>query len=203
MSRRLFIGVQPPDDVKNSLLRLEYGLHDIRWVPPESFHITLRFLGNIDEAALPELDYHLGSINFAALTYNINGLGFFKKGKFCTHLWAAITPEEDFMEFARSVNAPFESGITAKKFARNYKPHITLARPKKRLMKDVTSFLEHNAIFQIRDIPLTEFHVYESFLHEDGPEYEIIGTYHAVDVPDDTPETPDGIQTGITTRSQG
>jgi 2'-5' RNA ligase len=181
MSRRLFIGVEPPEDIKGALLRLEYGLPDIRWVPPESFHITLRFLGNVDEASLPELDYHLGSISFAAMHYSINGIGYFKKGKYCTHLWAGIAPDEDFMEFARSVNAYFEPGITAQKFARNYKPHITLARPKKREMKDVTSFLEHNALFKIRDIPLTEFHVYESFLHEDGPEYQIIGTYQAQD----------------------
>lgn len=181
MTRRLFIGIEPPADVRNTLLRLEYGLEGIRWVPPESFHITLRFLGNVDEAALPELDFTLGNLHFPALTYSIDGIGYFKKGKYCTHLWAGIAPEEDFMEFARSVNAVFDTGLTAKSFARHYKPHITLARPKNKAMKDITSFLEHNAIFKIRDIPLTEFHVYESFLHQDGPEYQIIGTYQALD----------------------
>lgn len=181
MMQRLFIGIAPPEDIRRELVRLQYGIDGIRWIPPENFHITLRFLGLVAEEDLPDLDLLLSEVDFTSFRYDLDGAGYFKKGKYCTHLWLRVAPDPPLMEFARRVNGKFDFGLTEKSFARDYLPHITLARPKKHTMRDITPFLEHNAMFSLRGIPAEQFHLYRSFLHQDGAEYQIIADYPARD----------------------
>ena len=50
MSLRLFIAIPIPEDITERLLTLEADVPGASWRLPEHFHLTLRFLGEIDEA---------------------------------------------------------------------------------------------------------------------------------------------------------
>src|SRR5215212_4050057 len=57
---RIFTGLEIPDDVGQSLALLRGGLPGARWVEPENYHVTLRFIGDIDDAMARDIDAALG-----------------------------------------------------------------------------------------------------------------------------------------------
>lgn len=176
---RIFIGLDVTDNVEKALTRLEYGLEDMNWVDPKNFHLTLRFLDDLNAEQIDAVKYTLSKIVFAPFTMDIDGVGYFRKGSKCTALWASIAENDDLMNLVGTVNAQFESPLSLTRFFKSFTPHITLARPKKHKVKDVQSFIDHNQIFQIRDIPVNAFYLYESHITDKGADYEILETYSA------------------------
>ena len=63
MSLRLFIAIPVPDEIAQRLLTLESDVPGASWRLPEHFHLTLRFLGEIDEAMARDVDHELGQID--------------------------------------------------------------------------------------------------------------------------------------------
>ena len=59
---RLFVGLALPEPVRWQLGLLCTGLPGVRWVPPENFHITLRFIGEVDGGTLHDVDAALAGI---------------------------------------------------------------------------------------------------------------------------------------------
>ncbi|HET6224144.1 MAG TPA: 2'-5' RNA ligase family protein, partial [Dongiaceae bacterium] len=53
---RLFVALSLPEDVRWQLSLLCSGLPNVRWVPPENFHITLRFIGEVDGGEMQDID---------------------------------------------------------------------------------------------------------------------------------------------------
>jgi len=176
---RIFIGLDVPENVERALTRLEYGLADMSWVDPKTFHVTLRFIGDVTDHELDIVKFTLEQIRFNPFKLHLNGVGYFKKRKKCTAIWAGVEETEELMALTEGINAKFDTGINLKKFFSNFKPHITLALPENHTVKDVQSFVDHNHIFAMRDIPITEFHLYESRDTDAGPDYDILETYVA------------------------
>ena len=52
---RLFTGLEIPEDIGHSLSTLRGGLPGARWIDPENYHVTLRFIGDIDGVAANEI----------------------------------------------------------------------------------------------------------------------------------------------------
>ncbi len=65
---RLFAAIELPDDVKQGLVALQTPIPTARWVPPEHMHLTLRFIGDVDNAQVASLIDSLRETQFPALT---------------------------------------------------------------------------------------------------------------------------------------
>ena len=59
---RLFVGLEIPREVGQALSLLRGGLPGARWIDPENYHITLRFIGDIDDMMAREIAYTLGKV---------------------------------------------------------------------------------------------------------------------------------------------
>ena len=59
---RLFTGLEIPDDIRESLSMLRGGLPGARWIDPENYHITLRFVGDVDDVIAREIVFMLGQV---------------------------------------------------------------------------------------------------------------------------------------------
>ena len=59
---RLFTGLEIPADVAQSLAMLRGGLPGARWIDPENYHLTLRFIGDVDDALAHEVASLLGRV---------------------------------------------------------------------------------------------------------------------------------------------
>ena len=95
MVLRLFVGIAVPDRVRDAIQPLQSGLPRARWVRPENLHVTLRFIGEIDDDDLAE-DIHiaLSGIRAPAFELSIRGLGRFESGGRTRLLWAGIEGTE-------------------------------------------------------------------------------------------------------------
>lgn len=130
---RLFVAVIPPGPVLRDLARVVAPLvgrgetEGLRWTRDEGRHITLTFLGEVGEAALPRLTPHLAraAARYTPLVLRLAGAGRFGERT----LWAGVEGDtERLSRLARSVAAGARRcGITADE-GRDFRPHLTLAR---------------------------------------------------------------------------
>lgn len=127
---RLFVAVTPPGEVIEELRIVTAGLHelapDLRWTPPEQWHVTLVFLGAVGDDVVDGLARRL---NRAAARHPPLSLSLGSGGRFGHRvLWTGVHGDRDGLRrladsagaAARRSRLPVEH--------RPYRPHLTLAR---------------------------------------------------------------------------
>ncbi len=127
---RLFIGIPLPASVAEELAKLAAQLRKkedgLRWSAPESWHITLQFLGSVDAQRYGCVVERLCEVRSAAVPVAVEELGMFDRaGVF----FAALKTAPELAALQRRVTAAME-GCGFVPEARPYHPHITLARSK-------------------------------------------------------------------------
>ncbi|SET99047.1 RNA 2',3'-cyclic phosphodiesterase [Paenibacillus sp. NFR01] len=133
-SRRLFIAVPLPGALKEQLKQLSEGLpQSMRFASRthrEDYHITLQFLGDTAESAIPALVAAMREVaaESGPFVLSLDGLGSFGQDDAPRVLWAGISGERDELSRLqrRVTEATAPLGFIAEK--RPYAPHITLAR---------------------------------------------------------------------------
>ena len=142
----------------------------VRWTAPESWHITLQFLGNATEEQLECLKVRLREVRAAAVSVKLGDLGCFDRaGVFFADV--PVTPEISALQ--RSIVAATSlCGFAAE--ARPFHPHITLARLKGQGRGAELRALKSKIHSQPAFTPFTarEFVLYESHLGAGGARYE-------------------------------
>src|SRR5260221_3473887 len=74
---RLFTALEIPSEIVQSMARLRGGLPGARWVEPENYHLTLRFIGDVDDALADEIADLLSKVERPAFDLRIEGLDSF------------------------------------------------------------------------------------------------------------------------------
>lgn len=124
---RLFTGLEVPADVGFELAMYRGGLPGARWIDPENYHITLRFIGDVDEGVARELFMSLGEAKRRpAMDIALDDLASFGGDK-PRSIFARVAPSQGLIELqsahermARRLGLPPEK--------RKFTPHVTLAR---------------------------------------------------------------------------
>lgn len=164
---RLFVAIDLPDDVKAALAGLPPELPAARWVHPEELHLTLRFIGEVDEQSCSAIKTALSVVEFAAFPLTLCGVGHFPPGRHPRVLWVGMNPCEGLLQLQQKIElALIEAGITDDE--RRFSPHITIARLKETAPAAVDKFeMLHGALacptFEVR-----EFILYSSVLARKG-----------------------------------
>src|SRR6516165_12836770 len=94
---RLFTGLEIPRHVAESLAMMRGGLPGARWIDPENYHLTLRFIGDIDDALAHEIVGMLGRVHRQAFDLRLDGLTSFG-GRKPRAVVAAVAPVAPLME---------------------------------------------------------------------------------------------------------
>jgi 2'-5' RNA ligase len=140
---RAFIAIQLSEGLKSQIgelrsqLRLRAReLRGVSWVQPDGIHLTLRFLGEIEEAQVGALGRVImdAAVGVAPFTLKIGGLGAFPSIQRAKVLWLGVNDESGCNALAR-LQAAIEHGIIDLGFApedRAFSPHLTLARIRER-----------------------------------------------------------------------
>ncbi len=100
---------------------------EVRWVAAESWHVTLKFIGEKSEAAVAEIETALSSISQDGFEISFRGYGFFPTVKAARVFWIGIEAGEGLAVLARAVDEKL-SAIGIAKEEREFSPHLTLAR---------------------------------------------------------------------------
>ena len=74
---RLFTALEIPPSIGRGLSQLRGGLFGARWIDAENYHITLRFIGDVDERAAHDIAQALGAVRPRALSVTLEGLTYF------------------------------------------------------------------------------------------------------------------------------
>jgi 2'-5' RNA ligase len=173
---RLFVAVPLPEAVRDRLAGLGAGLPGARWVEADNMHVSLRFIGEVDEGAAEDLDAALSAIHGAAFDLSLAGVGCFESGRRVRVVWAGVNPSPALTHLHGKVeSAVVRSGFGPER--RKFKPHVTLARLKNTPVGKVGGFLEAGHGFAAGPVPVTRFTLYRSHLTRDGAHYEALAEY--------------------------
>jgi len=197
---RLFVAIAPPAAVLDELDALtrphRTGRQDLRWTSREAWHVTLAFLGQVDESAAARL---LPRLERAARRHHTFRLAFSGAGAFpaparANVLWSGLSGDRGALaHLAESVAAgASRAGAPPPDRGRRFRPHLTLARC--RMPTDVTELVA--ALAGYRGSPWTadRIHLVRSRLGAtEQPRYTTLGSWplRRPD-PDPGPEGPEG-----------
>lgn len=167
---RLFIAVPMPGSVAKRLVELRQPIKGIRWQDEGKLHLTLKFLGETDSERALKVQDALTSVNLSEFSITLDGLGYFPKGNQPRVLWAGIEKSEPLQVLYQIVeNRCADFGFDPEQ--RSFKPHVTIGRVKGASKSNVESFIDQHKQFNIPDIPVEEFVLFESKLHPDGAKH--------------------------------
>jgi len=172
---RLFVAVHVPDALKEKLAALgkEIEQDGIRFVKPGNMHLTLKFIGEVDEGEAPEIEEKLRAISFAPISCSLKGIGVFPNENYIRVVWAGCESGGKLEALAKDVMDALHGYGDSRPFS----AHLTIARVKRKLgLKD---FLQKHKDDVFGDFEAKEFHLIKSVLKPGGPEYSAVARFEA------------------------
>lgn len=181
---RVFVAVALPDRLREELGRLVAELRtsgaDVRWVDPDSMHLTLKFLGDAepDEIAAVEPALRRAAGAASPTGCRLQGVGSFPHLRRPRVIWAGVEADDDRLAALHSGIDAELAAIGFQKDKRRFHPHVTLGRVKggegKRAL---AAEVEARAEVELGRFRVEQFHLYESRLRSDGARHSILSTY--------------------------
>jgi 2'-5' RNA ligase len=172
---RLFTAFEIPSALGFELSLKRGGLSGARWVEPSDYHVTLRFIGDIDHALARDIDGLLTGIRSAPINITLDGLMSFGGDK-PRILAARVKPSPALSELqAEQERLLRRVGLAPE--ARKYTPHVTLARLRGTSAGELARFMEVSGLFQSRSFTANRFALYSSKDSVGGGPYVVEATY--------------------------
>jgi RNA 2',3'-cyclic 3'-phosphodiesterase len=142
---RLFTALEIPRNAAMSLSLLRGGLPGARWIDVENYHITLRFIGDVDGRTADEIVNRLDRIDREEFQINLSGIGSFGSKK--PHsVWAGVSPSPDLTALQAEIERICQR-IGLPPDPRKFMPHVTLARLRSARVEDVVHYLSGRGNF--------------------------------------------------------
>ena len=128
---RVFVGLDIDPEIRERMTRYLEGVRgfapDARWVKPESFHVTLKFIGEQKPEQVEQIKRELAKVRATRLEVSFRGDGFFPGPRSPRVFWLGIEAGEQLPRLAKEVDeAVARTGVPREK--NEYQPHLTLAR---------------------------------------------------------------------------
>jgi len=177
---RLFTGIALPILLRQRLSLLGGGgIGGAKWVERENFHLTLSFIGEVDEAAAEDLDMTFEQFRVKKFSLRLKGTGSFAEGSHLKSLWVGVEPCDALNVLKEKIDRVLQTHrIPIEK--RNYLPHVTLARLKNSSEEKVAAFMQQHNLFSSESFEVSEFTLFESHLTKHGAAYEALREYPLV-----------------------
>jgi 2'-5' RNA ligase len=187
---RLFVALDIDEAIRDRIAHFREEMRSlapaVRWVGPETFHITLQFLGETQKAE--EIKTALSRTNAEPVTLRFGGAGFFPNPNRARVFWVGIASDEKLQKLVRAIGAALAPlGFTREQ--EEYHPHLTLARagsgrphakPGDKAapgLQHVRAKLETIAPPEFGTMTAHEFILYQSTLTPTGSRYTKLAQY--------------------------
>lgn len=169
---RLFTALDLPDDVRSDIASLRASDQlDARWTVPDQYHITLRFIGEVDADTAARYESALASIEAPEAECRPYGLDVLPSRRNPSVLIVGLERTDSLLATYQAVSDVLETEGLAPE-DRTYRPHVTLARLNGLSPKTVHSFLSTHDASSLSSFRGTQAHLYESTLTPDGAVHE-------------------------------
>jgi 2'-5' RNA ligase len=172
---RLFTGLEIPFDIASDLASLRGGIAGARWINVENYHLTLRFIGDIDDATARDVFATLGQIRRPAFTVTLEMLDSFGGGR-PRAIIAKAKPAPPLVELqAEQERLIRRLGIPPE--PRKFTPHVTLARLRDGSAQAVAAYLAARGFFLSRRFEVSRFVLFSSRNSVGGGPYVVEAAY--------------------------
>ena len=178
---RLFVAIDIAPSVVEALADLRKGLEphgsNLRWVRPESMHLTLKFLGEVSTRQLMAIEDRLGTIRRAAFKVSVSGVGFFPNRWAPRVFWAGVSAKH-----LEALAVAVEKQMIELEFPpdrRKFTPHLTLARSTRdgRVNPNLVRTSDRFQNSEFGEFTADRFHLYESQIDPSGAVYRKLHAY--------------------------
>jgi 2'-5' RNA ligase len=191
---RVFVALDIDNTVRARLEQFLDGVRgfapDVRWVRPESLHLTLKFIGEKPSEAVEVIKRALSGIRAGAIEISFRGYGFFPTSNAPRVFWIGISAGPELAALARSVDET-TAAFGVPKEAHAFSPHLTLARRSgsgaphgvktdgpNPVLQLLQKRLEAMPALDFGTITAREFYLYNSQLMRGGARYTKIARFN-------------------------
>ena len=172
---RLFTGVEIPEDVAFDLSLMKGGLSGARWIDAASFHITLRFIGDIDDMLAREIAYELDGVEARPFSLRLKGIDAFGGNK--PHTLYAGVDESAELRRLQSIHERTCQVLGAAPDPRKFTPHVTLARLKDVDPRRLHHYIAAHSLYASRAFEVPRFVLLSSRPTRGGGPYAVEESY--------------------------
>jgi 2'-5' RNA ligase len=172
---RLFTGIEIPAPLVDRLSFLRGGLPGARWIDPENYHLTLRFIGDVDMHIADEVAAELARVRRQSFTLRLGDVG--ALGTKRPHaIVVRAEPSPALLELqAEHERIMQRIGLVPE--TRKYTPHLTLARLRGASGQDIATYLSLRGGFSAESFPVERFVLFSSRNSTGGGPYLIEEEY--------------------------
>ena len=173
---RTFIAIELPEELSAKLKSIQEQLvtDSAKLTLTRAFHLTLKFLGEIDDSRADDLKNMLAKIKFKPFEARLTKLGFFPDENYIRVIHIGLEPEKQIKALQKNI----ESSLPKFKKDNRFHPHITLARVK--FVKDKEQFKTTISKIKLPEFPefkVENFKLIKSTLTPEGPVYEELASF--------------------------
>lgn len=173
---RLFIAVPVPETIREKVASLGKEIIQQGVVPvkPGNMHLTLKFIGEADEAKLADIGERLGNIRFSPFPCTVRGVGVFPSEHYIKVVWAGAESNGALEALAKAV---MDAMRAYDGHEERFSAHLTMARVKRKV--DLKAFLDKHRSDEFGAFTVSSFQLIKSELKPEGPEYTVMANFRA------------------------
>lgn len=172
---RIFTGLEIPPDVAQSLAALRGGLPGARWIDAENYHLTLRFIGDVDDAVAHEVASLLGRVRRGPFELYFEDLTSFG-GRRPRAVVATLGPAPALIDL-QAEHERLMQRVGLEPEGRKFTPHVTLARLRDSSSRQVAEYLAARAPFRSLPFKVSRFVLFSSRASVGGGPYVVEAAY--------------------------
>ena len=167
---RLFVALDLPQELTSRLAMLAGGIPGAKWVPAENYHLTLRFIGEVENWRAQEVDDALACIRARPFELALKGAGVFEKAGRVQALWVGAERNDSLAFLQSKVETALQRiGLAAEK--KRFAPHVTLARTDKAAPEKLASWVQAHNLFRAPTLTVAHFTLFSSQLGKQASVY--------------------------------
>ncbi|MEA2903671.1 MAG: 2,3-cyclic 3-phosphodiesterase [Alphaproteobacteria bacterium] len=172
---RIFTGLEIPADVAQALSMLRGGLPGARWIDPENYHLTLRFIGDVDDMTAREIAFLLEQVRRKEFELRFDGLSSFG-GRRPRAVIATLAQTQALMDL-QGEHERLMQRVGLEPEGRKYTPHVTLARLRDSSSRQVADYLAARVFLTPLPFKVARFVLFSSRASVGGGPYVIEAAY--------------------------
>jgi len=167
---RLFVALDLPWEVKETLSDLAGGLIGARWVPPDNYHLSLRFIGDISRHQAEDIDLALAGLRARGFSLSLSGVGVFEKAGKPVTLYAGVERSAGLDHLRTKIETALQRvGMDAER--KRFIPHVSLAKLDAVPPVKLISWVQAHSLFKLPPVPVEHYTLFSSYLGKETPVY--------------------------------
>ena len=168
---RLFVGIDLPWELRHRISALATtGIQGTRWVAPENFHLTLRFIGEVPPHRAEDIDIALAALRGKGFELTLAGVGTFSKGGRANILYVGVDRNPRLEHLRNKIETALHR-VGFEPERRRYQPHVTLARIDNAPEFKLVEFVRAHNLFRAEAFTVSHFTLFSSQLGKEQSVY--------------------------------